>query len=145
LGFAAAPKPIIDQMVKIHQFAIMCSPTVSQHAAITALNECNGEVRAMVEEYDMRRRLVTKSFNDMGLSCFTPEGAFYVFPSIKSTGMDSQEFCTRLIQEKSVAVVPGPAFGDCGEGYVRVCYAYSVKHLTTAMERIREFLGELGV
>ncbi|MCL2634069.1 MAG: aminotransferase class I/II-fold pyridoxal phosphate-dependent enzyme [Oscillospiraceae bacterium] len=143
LGFAAAPKPIIEQMLKIHQYAIMCSPTVSQYAAIIALTDCIDEVRAMVEEYDMRRRLVVKGFNDMGLPCFTPEGAFYVFPSVKSTGMDSQEFCTRLIQEKSVAVVPGNAFGDCGEGFIRVCYAYSTKHLTTAMERIGEFLKEI--
>ncbi|MDR0197760.1 MAG: aminotransferase class I/II-fold pyridoxal phosphate-dependent enzyme [Oscillospiraceae bacterium] len=140
LGFACAPAPIIAQMTKIHQYAVMCSPTISQHAAVTALNDCEDEVRAMAEEYDARRRLVVKGFADMGLECFEPEGAFYVFPSIKSTGMDSRGFCTRLVKEKSVAVVPGNAFGDSGEGYVRVCYAYSLKHLTTALKRIEEFL-----
>ena len=144
LGFAAAPAPIIAQMLKIHQYAVMCSPTVSQYAAITALYDCDGEVREMVEEYDMRRRLIVKGFEEIGLNCLTPEGAFYVFPSIKSTGLTSQEFCTRLIKEKSVAVVPGDAFGECGEGYVRVSYAYSIKHLTTAIKRIGEFLQGLN-
>ncbi|MCL2070650.1 MAG: aminotransferase class I/II-fold pyridoxal phosphate-dependent enzyme [Oscillospiraceae bacterium] len=143
LGFVAAPEPIAEQILKIHQYAIMCSPTVSQYAAITALNDCIAEVREMAEEYDMRRRLVLKSLEEIGLDCFTPEGAFYVFPSIKQTGLTSQEFCTRLIKEKSVAVVPGDAFGECGEGYVRISYAYSIKHLTTAIKRIGEFLEEI--
>jgi len=143
LGFAAAPDPIIAQMLKIHQYAVICSPTVSQYAAITALNDCQGEVREMVEEYDMRRRLVVKSLEEIDLNCLTPQGAFYVFPSIKSTGLTSQEFCTRLIKEKNVAVVPGDAFGESGQGYVRISYAYSVKHLTTAIKRIGEFLQEL--
>jgi len=140
LGFAAAPAPIIKQILKIHQYAVMCSPTVSQYAAVTALNECEDEVRAMVEEYDLRRRYLVDGFNKLGLSCFTPEGAFYVFPSIKSTGMGSQDFCRKLIENKKVAVVPGDAFGECGEGFIRVSYAYSLKHLTAALERIGEFL-----
>jgi aminotransferase len=123
----------------------MCSPTVSQYAAITALTDSAviEEVGEMAAEYNMRRQLVLKGLKEMGLDCFTPEGAFYVFPCIKSTGLTSQEFCTQLIKEKSVAVVPGDAFGDCGEGFVRISYAYSVKHLTTALERIGEFLKEI--
>jgi aminotransferase len=141
LGFVAAPAPITEQILKIHQYAIMCSPTVSQHAAVTALGaECMEEVRYMVGEYDNRRRFVLENLARIGLDCFTPEGAFYVFPCIKPTGLTSQEFCTRLIREKSVAVVPGDAFGGCGEGYVRISYAYSLKHLQTAFERIEEFL-----
>ncbi len=143
LGWAAGPEPVLTQMLKIHQYAIMCSPTTSQYAAITALSECRDDVDYMVSEYDMRRKLCVKSFNDMGLDCFTPEGAFYVFPSIKSTGLSSQEFCTRLIQEMQVAVVPGDAFGSSGEGYIRVSYAYSLKHLATAMKRIEEFINKL--
>lgn len=144
LGYVAGPQPIIKQMLKLHQYCIMSSPTVSQYAAITAMEKCGTDVRHMVDEYDMRRRLVVKGFNDMGLTCFEPEGAFYVFPCIKSTGMSSEEFCEKLIYEKKVAVVPGSAFGKSGEGYVRVSYAYSVSHLTTALERIREFLAEIS-
>ena len=143
LGMAAGPEPIITQMLKIHQYGIMCSPTVSQYAAVTALRECRNDVEYMKSEFDARRRLVVKAFNDMGLTCFEPEGAFYVFPCIKSTGLSSQEFCTQLINSKKVAIVPGDAFGASGEGFVRVSYAYSVAHLTTALERIREFLDEL--
>ena len=145
LGWAAGPEPIITQILKIHQYAIMCSPTTSQYAAITALSspEVRRDVDFMVNEYDMRRRLCVKSFNDMGLDCFEPEGAFYVFPCIKSTGLSSEEFCEQLIKSKRVAVVPGTAFGASGEGYVRVCYAYSLKHLTDAFTRIEEFLREL--
>ncbi len=143
LGYVAGPQPIIKQMLKLHQYCIMSSPTVSQYAAIVAMEKCAADVEHMVEEYDMRRRLVVKDFNDMGLDCFEPEGAFYVFPCIKSTGMTSAEFCERLVYEKKVAVVPGSAFGESGEGFVRVSYAYSVTHLTTAMARIREFLEEL--
>lgn len=142
LGYVAGPQPIIRQMLKLHQYCIMSSPTVSQYAAIEAMEKCGSDVKHMVEEYDMRRRLVVKGFNDMGLSCFEPEGAFYVFPCIKSTGMTSEEFCEKLIYEKKVAVVPGSAFGTSGEGYVRVSYAYSIAHLTTALDRIREFLEE---
>ncbi len=142
LGYVAGPQPIIKQMLKLHQYCIMSSPTMSQYAAVAAIEKCSDDVKHMVEEYDMRRRLVVKGFNDMGLDCFEPEGAFYVFPCIKSTGMSSSEFCEKLVYEKKVAVVPGSAFGQSGEGYVRVSYAYSVSHLTTALERIREFLEE---
>lgn len=142
LGYVAGPQPIIKQMLKLHQYCIMSSPTVSQYAAIAAMEKCGSDVKHMVEEYDMRRRLVVKEFNDMGLPCFEPEGAFYVFPCIKSTGMASMEFCEKLINEKKIAVVPGSAFGASGEGYVRVSYAYSIAHLTTALDRIREFLEE---
>ncbi len=144
LGYCAGPQPVIKQMLKLHQYCIMSSPTVSQYAAITALTSCREDVDHMIEEYDMRRRLVVKGFNDMGLTCFEPEGAFYVFPCIKSTGMTSAEFCEKLIYSKKVAVVPGSAFGASGEGYVRVSYAYSVQHITTALSRIREFLEEIG-
>ena len=142
LGYVAGPQPIIKQMLKLHQYCIMSSPTVSQYAAIAAMEKCGDDIKHMVEEYDMRRRLVVKGFNDMGLPCFEPEGAFYVFPCIKSTGMTSEEFCEKLIYEKKVAVVPGSAFGVSGEGYVRVSYAYSISHLTTALDRIREFLEQ---
>lgn len=144
LGYAAGPAPIMLQMLKLHQYGIMCAPTVSQYAAITALRECRSDVEYMVSEYDMRRRLIVDGFNRMGLPCFEPEGAFYVFPCIKSTGLTSQEFCQRLIYEKQVAVVPGDAFGDCGEGFIRVSYAYSINHITTALSRIKEFLDELN-
>jgi aminotransferase len=130
LGYVTAPEPLIKQMVKIHQYGIMSSPTISQYAAVTALKECKKEVRAMVDEYNMRRRLLVNGLNDIGLTCFEPEGAFYVFPSIKSTGLSSEEFCEKLLYEQNVAVVPGNAFGKSGEGYVRISYAYSIKHLT---------------
>lgn len=143
LGYAAGPQPIIKQMLKLHQYCIMSSPTVSQYAAIIAMRDCREDVDRMIEEYDMRRRLLVKGFNDMGLECFEPEGAFYVFPCIKSTGMTSSEFCEKLIYTKQVAVVPGSAFGESGEGYVRVSYAYSLKHIQTALGRIKEFLEEM--
>ena len=145
LGWAAGPEPILTQMLKIHQYAVMCSPTTSQYAAITALSapEVRCDVEYMLNEYDMRRRLCVKSFNDMGLECFSPEGAFYVFPCIKSTGLSSADFCEKLIMSKRVAVVPGEAFGESGEGYIRVCYAYSLKHLTDAFNRIEEFLSDI--
>ena len=143
LGYVAGPVPIISQMLKLHQYAIMCSPTVSQYAAITALNECDDEVKKMAAEYDLRRKLCVDGFNRMGLSCFNPEGAFYVFPSIKSTGLSSEEFCTRLVNEYKVAVVPGNAFGKSGEGYVRVSYAYSIKHIIEALKRIEMFIDSL--
>lgn len=143
LGYALGPQPIIDQMTKLHQYGIMSAPTTAQYAAIEALKYGDDDVRKMRDEYDMRRRLVVDSFNDMGLTCFEPLGAFYVFPCIKSTGLTSEEFCTRLIVEKHIAVVPGTAFGKSGEGFVRVSYSYSLKHLKIALERIREFLKEL--
>ena len=143
LGYALGPEPVIEQMTKLHQYGIMSAPTTAQYAAIEALRNGDMDVANMRDEYDMRRRLVVDSFNDMGLTCFEPNGAFYVFPCVESTGLTSEEFCTRLIKEKSVAVVPGNAFGESGEGYVRVSYSYSLKHLKIALERIREFLGEL--
>ena len=143
LGYACGPAPIIKQMLKLHQFAIMCAPTTSQFAAITALRECDDSVESMATEYNMRRRFVVDSFNKMGLSCFEPEGAFYVFPSIQSTGLSSLEFCEKLLYAKHIAVVPGDAFGSCGEGFVRVSYSYSVAHLAEALKRIEEFLKEL--
>ena len=144
LGYACGPAPIIKIMTKIHQSAIMSDPTTSQYAAITALKDCDGEIERMRNEYNMRRRLVVKSFNDMGLSCFEPRGAFYAFPCIKSSGMTSEEFCTKLLEQKHVAIIPGNAFGASGEGYARVSYAYSVEHLMEALRRIREFLSENG-
>ena len=145
LGYACGPEAVIKIMTKIHQSAIMSAPTTSQYAAITALKECDGEIDRMRDEYNMRRRLVVRSFNDMGLTCFEPRGAFYAFPCIKSTGMSSQEFCTKLLGQKHVAIIPGDAFGASGEGYCRVSYAYSVEHLTEALKRIREFLVENNI
>lgn len=143
LGYFCAPREITKQMLKIHQYAIMCSPTVSQYAAIEAIKNCSAEVARMTGEYNVRRRLVTDGFNRIGLRCFEPEGAFYVFPEIRSTGLTSEEFCTRLLMEQKVAVVPGDAFGACGEGFVRVSYAYSLKHLMEALRRIEIFLKTL--
>ena len=144
LGYALGPEPIISQMTKLHQYGIMSAPTTAQYAAIEALRNGDKDVCKMRDEYDMRRRLVVDSFNEMGLTCFEPLGAFYVFPCIKSTGLNSEDFCTRLIMDKHVAVVPGTAFGESGEGFVRVSYSYSLKHLKIALERIREFLKELN-
>lgn len=143
LGYVAGPSSIIQQMLKIHQYAIMSSPTTSQYAAVVAMRDCDNEVEEMKKEYDMRRRFLVKAFNDMGLDCFTPEGAFYVFPCIKSTGLSSDEFCEKLLHSKKVAVVPGGAFGSSGEGFVRVSYSYSLDHLMEATKRIKEFLEEL--
>ncbi len=140
LGYIAAPAPLAKQMLKIHQYAIMCSPTMSQYAAIEALSACDKDVEKMRSEYDQRRRWLVKALNDIGLDCFEPRGAFYVFPSIKSTGMSSEEFCERLLNERDVAVVPGNAFGDSGEGFIRISYAYSLKHIMTAVERIESFI-----
>lgn len=133
LGYLAAPSPIVNQVLKIHQYAIMCSPTISQYAAIEALQNCEREVKKMVAEYNIRRRLLVESFNKMGLTCFNPEGAFYVFPCIKSTGLTSEQFCEQLLENQKVAVVPGNAFGQSGEGFIRVSYAYSLKHLMEAL------------
>jgi aminotransferase len=143
LGYVAGPAPIIKQMLKIHQYAIMCSPTVSQYAAIEALNTCDGEVMRMVNEYNIRRKWIVNAFNELGLECFEPRGAFYVFPSIKSTGMTSEQFCEKLLFEQKVAVVPGDAFGASGEGYIRISYAYSLKHLMEAIDRIKIFLESI--
>lgn len=144
LGYALGPAPVIAQMTKLHQYGIMSAPTTAQYAAIEALRNGDGDVQKMRDTYDMRRRLVVDGFNAMGLTCFEPLGAFYVFPCIKSTGLTSEEFCTRLIMEKHIAVVPGTAFGECGEGFVRVSYSYSLNHLKLALERIGEFLEELN-
>lgn len=144
LGYALGPAPIIAMLVKLHQFCIMSAPTTAQYAAIEALRNGDADIENMRGEYDMRRRFVVASLNEMGLTCFNPEGAFYCFPCIKSTGLSSDEFCTRLLQSKHVALVPGSAFGDCGEGYVRLSYSYSIKHLTRAMKLIRDFLKELN-
>ena len=143
LGYVAAPEPIIHQIFKIHQYGIMCSPYISQNAAIEALTSCDNEVAAMVKEYNIRRSYLVNEFNRLGLTCFNPEGTFYVFPCIKSTGLSSEEFCERLLFEEKVAVVPGSAFGDSGEGYIRISYAYSLKHLMEAISRIEKFINRL--
>lgn len=142
LGFACGPEPVIREMTKLHQYAIMCAPTTAQYAAIEALRNGDDDVKRMVDEYDMRRRLVIDGFNSLGLKCFEPKGAFYVFPSIKSTGLSSEEFCEKLLYSKRVALVPGNAFGYSGEGHIRASYCYSVDHLKKALERIAEFLEE---
>lgn len=143
LGYLCAPRPVAEQLVKIHQYVIMSSPTISQFAAIEALEHCDEDVERMVSEYNIRRRYLVEEFNRLGLTCFQPEGAFYVFPNITSTGMSSEEFCARLLEEQHVAVVPGNAFGESGEGFVRVSYAYSLKHLMEAIRRIEMFLNGL--
>ncbi|SFT47645.1 aminotransferase [Lachnospiraceae bacterium XBD2001] len=143
LGYACAPEVILKQMLKIHQFAIMCAPTTSQYAAIEALRNCDDEVAAMREEYNERRRYLVHRFQQMNLQCFEPFGAFYIFPSIKEFGMTSDEFATRFLREKKVAVVPGNAFGDCGEGFLRISYAYSLENLKIALDRFEEFVNEL--
>lgn len=143
LGFLCGPREIVSQILKIHQYAIMSSPTVSQYAAIEALKNCRSDIEMMVEEYNMRRRICVNGFNKIGLECFEPKGAFYVFPSIKSTGLSSQEFCEKLLYSKNVAVVPGDAFGESGEGFIRVSYAYSLEHLKKAIKKIGEFVSEI--
>ena len=140
LGYALGPAPIIKQMTKVHQYCIMSAPTTSQFAAIEALRSCDDDVEEMCREYNHRRRFVVDGFRKMGLSCFEPLGAFYVFPCIKSTGMSSEEFCQTLLDEERVAVVPGNAFGESGEGFVRVSYAYSIENLQAALERIAKFV-----
>ena len=144
LGYACGPAPIMQQVTKIHQFAIMCAPTTSQHAAIEALRNGDEAVAAMREEYDMRRRLIVAGFNRIGLSCREPKGAFYAFPCIRSTGLSSEEFCERLLYAERVAVVPGTAFGRGGEGFIRASYCYSTEHIIEAIRRIERFLHSLG-
>lgn len=141
LGYALAPAPVMKQMIKIHQFAIMCAPTTSQYAAIEAMKNGDEDVKMMCESYDQRRRFLVDRFRKMGLSCFEPEGAFYVFPCIKSTGMTSDQFCETLLKEERVAVVPGTAFGESGEGFVRCSYAYSIEALKEALVRIERFVA----
>ena len=143
LGYALGPKEIIKEMTKIHQYAIMCAPTTSQYAAIEALRSCEDDVERMKDEYDMRRRIMVRGFEALGLACRKPKGAFYAFPSIKSTGMTSDEFCEKLLYSKKVALVPGTAFGEGGEGFVRASYCYSVNHIKEALSRIGEFLEEI--
>lgn len=143
LGFVCAPKPITEQMLKIHQYAIMCAPTTSQLAAIEALKNGDGDIEMMKAEYDRRRNLVIQGLKDCGIPCFVPEGAFYVFPNVGAFGMSSEEFCERLLYEYGVAIVPGTAFGQCGEGYARISYAYSVKHLNKALEKMKLFTDKL--
>ena len=140
LGYALGPKEIIKLMTKIHQYGIMSSPTTSQYAAIEALRSCDDDVEDMRREYNYRRRVIVDGFRKMGLSCFEPYGAFYVFPCIKPTGMTSEEFCNRLLEEEKVAVVPGNAFGECGEGFVRCSYAYSIEKIEEALVRIARFV-----
>jgi aminotransferase len=143
LGYACGPKEIIEQMLKIHQFAIMCAPTTSQYAAVDALKKGDEDVAMMREEYNGRRRYLMTRFKKMGLPCFEPFGAFYVFPCIKEFGMTSDEFATELLKSKKVAVVPGTAFGACGEGFLRISYAYSLEDLKLALGRVEEFIEEL--
>lgn len=144
LGYALGPVEVIEQMTKLHQYAIMSAPTTAQYAAIEAFKNGDGDVEEMREEYDMRRRFIVKELNAMGLTCFEPRGAFYVFPCIKSTGMTSDEFATALLNSQRVAVVPGTAFGECGEGYLRVSYCYSLQHIKEALRRIKVFLNEIN-
>lgn len=143
LGYACGPKVILKQILKIHQFAIMCAPTTSQYAAIEALRHGDDDVEKMRDEYDRRRRFLLNAFDEMGIECFEPYGAFYMFPSIKKFGMSSDEFATRLLKEEKIAVVPGTAFGDCGEGFLRISYAYSIDDLKAALERIARFIEKL--
>lgn len=144
LGYAAGPEEIITQMIKIHQFAIMCAPTTSQYAAVAALRDGDRDVEEMKQAYNQRRRYLVHALREMGLDCFEPFGAFYVFPSIKKFGMTSEEFANRLLQEEKVAVVPGTAFGECGEGFLRISYAYSLEDLKKALERLERFVKKLA-
>lgn len=143
LGYACGPKEIIEQMVKIHQYAIMCAPTTSQYSAVEALKKGDDDVKLMRECYNQRRRFLMNAFKEMGLECFEPYGAFYVFPSIKEFGMTSEEFAMKFLEEEHVAVVPGTAFGDSGEGFLRISYAYSIENLKRAMERLKRFVEKL--
>lgn len=143
LGYVCGPSEIIAEMHKVHQYGIMCAPTVSQYAAIEAINNGDDDIADMVEQYDMRRRLIVDSLRRIGLDCFEPEGAFYVFPSIKKFGLTSEQFAEKLLYEKRLAVVPGDAFGKCGEGYLRISYSYSVKHIVEALKRIEAFINTL--
>ena len=143
LGYALGPKEILSEITKIHQYAIMCAPATAQYAAVEALRFCDKEVERMKEEYDNRRKIIVKGFCELGLECREPQGAFYAFPSIKSTGLSSDEFCERLLYSKKVALVPGTAFGESGEGFVRASYCYSIDHIKEALRRVGEFLEEL--
>jgi aminotransferase len=141
LGYIAAPREIAKQLLKIHQYALMCAPTASQFAAIEAMRAGDGDVETMRAEYNRRRRFIVGGLQTMGIDCFMPQGTFYVFPNISKFGMSSEEFCKRLLDEQGVAIVPGTAFGESGEGYARVSYAYSVSHIAKALERIKNFIS----
>ena len=143
LGYLCGPQPLMTQIKKIHQFAIMCAPTVSQYAALEAITNCDGAIEEMRDEYNTRRRYIVNELNSMGLTCFSPKGAFYVFPDITSTGLTSEQFCTGLLYSKKIAIVPGDAFGDGGEGFVRISYSYSVSHIKKAVKKIAEFIEEV--
>ncbi len=143
LGYACGPQKIIEQMYKIHQFCIMCAPTTSQYAAIDALKNGDGDVQMMRDSYNQRRRYLVNAFQEMGLECFEPFGAFYIFPCVKQFGMTSDEFASRLLHEEKLAVVPGNAFGDSGEGFLRISYAYSLENLKIAIGRLRHFVERL--
>ena len=143
LGSLAAPKPLIEQMLKIHQYAIMCAPTTSQFAAVEALRNGDEDIAMMVEEYDRRRHYILSGLREIGIDCFEPRGAFYIFPDIRRFGLSSDEFCNRLLYEQKCAIVPGTAFGESGEGFARISYAYSVKHITEALSRIEKFVKTL--
>ena len=143
LGYLAAPKEIVAQMFKIHQFAIMCAPTTSQLAAIEALKNGDQDIKEMAEEYDRRRRYILNGMRNIGFECFEPEGAFYIFPNVSNLGFSSEEFCEKLLYTEHVAIVPGTAFGDCGEGFARISYAYSIKHITKALEKIEDFVSKI--
>ena len=143
MGYVCGPKPLIKQMLKIHQYAIMCAPTTSQYAAVEALRAGDGDIRMMCREYDYRRRFLLEKLRKAGLECFEPRGAFYMFPSIRSTGLSSAEFCERFLTQEHVAVIPGTAFGEGGEGFVRMCYATSLSDLSEAMNRLERFLGSI--
>ena len=143
LGYALAPRVICEQMTKIHQFAIMCAPTNSQYAAIDAVRDGDKDIERMICAYDQRRNFLMQTFRDMNIECFEPFGAFYVFPCIKQFGMTSEEFAEKLLYQEKVAVVPGTAFGDCGEGYLRISYAYSIEELKEALGRIKHFIENL--
>jgi len=145
LGYACGPAELISAMHKIHQYAIMCAPSTSQYAAIEALKNGDDDVASMKNEYDMRRRFILNGLRKIGFECFEPKGAFYVFPSVKISGLSSEQFCERLLYEKKVAVVPGNAFGSGGDGFVRISYSYSVKHITEALKRIESFMNDLRV
>ena len=143
LGFTLASEALTKAMTKVHQYGIMSSPTTSQYAAIEALRNGEKSIQTMVEEYNDRRKLIVDAFNNMGLTCFDPQGAFYIFPSIQSTGLSSNDFCEKLLLEQKVALVPGTAFGECGEGFIRVSYAYSIKQINEAVERIQKFMTSI--
>ncbi|MBR4661953.1 MAG: aminotransferase class I/II-fold pyridoxal phosphate-dependent enzyme, partial [Clostridia bacterium] len=143
LGYIAAPREIAKQLLKIHQYALMCAPTASQFAAIEAMRAGDGDIETMRAEYNRRRRFIVGGLQTMGIDCFMPQGTFYVFPNISKYGMGSDEFCERLLKESKVAIVPGTAFGECGEGFARISYAYSVEHIAVALDRIDSFIKKI--